>query len=54
MKAKFYVSNMGWFFLDLENSFSDAIVGCTSNVNSEESVMSSELIWLLLFVYLVY
>ena len=30
MKAEFYVSNMGSFFLDFDNSFSDVVVGCTS------------------------
>ena len=31
MKAEFYVSNMGSFFLDLDNTFSDVVVGCTSS-----------------------
>ena len=30
MKAEFYVSNMGRSFVDLDNSFSDVVVGCTS------------------------
>ena len=30
MKAEFYVSNMGRLFLDLDNSFSDVVVGCAS------------------------
>ena len=27
------MSNMGRFFLDLDNSFNDVVVGCTSQIN---------------------
>ena len=36
MKAEFYASNMG-IFLDLDNSFSDVVVGCTSAYNRKSA-----------------